>query len=254
MMPAVAAERLLRGAPGSSVKLGILRAGADPFDVSVVRERIAPAAPQGRMLDAGTAYVRVSDFLPGTSEEVRTQVDALKRGGAKQFVLDLRDASWGSPADGVGVAEAFMSGGPVAKLTGRRVEEKLFEAQSARSLWSGPLVVLVNNGTSGPGELIAAALSESQRGTLVGERTFGRAALTRVVPLPEGGLILTAGQFMTPKGAAIHGEGLKPTVAVEERPEEDEDLPADAPRPDHILDKALEVLKNGVPAEAKAAA
>ena len=77
-MPAVVAERLLRGAPGSSVKLGVLRAGADPFDVTVVRERVLPAAPQGRMLEGGIGYVKVTDFTPTTAEDVRTQVEALE--------------------------------------------------------------------------------------------------------------------------------------------------------------------------------
>ena len=242
-MPAVVAERLLRGAPGSSVKLGILRAGADPFDVTIVRERVLPAAPQSRILEGETGYVKVADFTPATAEDLRTRIEGLARDGAARLVLDLRNAAWGAPADGVKVAELFLQGGPVAKLVGRRTEERLFEADAARSAWSGPLAVLVDNGTAGPGEIVAAALLDAGRAKLVGERTFGRAAVAKMVPLPEGGLVLTVAKYMSPKGTSIHGQGLEPSVAVAAERDEDEDLPENAPRPDRILEKALEVVK-----------
>jgi carboxyl-terminal processing protease len=245
--PAVVAERLLRGAPGSSVKLGILRAGADPLDVSIVRERLQPAVAQGRMLEGSIGYVQIADFTPTAAEEVRTQVAALARGGASRFVLDLRSAAFGSPDEAVKVAEIFMAGGTVAKLVARRAQEQTLQADPARSAWSGPLAALVDNGTAGPGEIVAAALADSGRATLVGERTFGRAFVSRAVPLPEGGLLITVAKYVSPKGTVIHGEGLKPTVAAEGRAEEDEDLPPGTPKPDRILDKAIETLKSGAP-------
>jgi carboxyl-terminal processing protease len=242
-MAAVAADRLLRGAPGSSVTLGILRAGAEPFDVTVVRERVLPAAPRGRLVEDGTGYVRVSDFTPSTAEDVRTQVEALGREGAVRLLLDLRDAAWGEPSDAAKVAELFMQGGPVARLAGRRDEGTLLQADAARSAWSGPLAVLVNGGTAGPGEIVAAALLDAGRGTLVGERTFGRAAVSRPVPLPEGGLVLTVGRWVSPSGKTIHGQGVEPSVAVAARREDDEDAPEGAVRPDRILEKAIEVVR-----------
>lgn len=249
-MPALVAERLLRGAPGSSVKLSVLRAGAEPFDLTVVRERIAPAAASGRMLDAATGYVRVSDFTPRSAEDVRAQVESLRRSGAERLVLDLRDAAWGAPADGVKVAELFLQGGPVGKLVGRRQEETLLQADASRSAWSGPLVALVTNGTAGPGEIVAAALADAGRAKLVGEHTFGRAAVSKTVPLPEGGLVLTVAKYMSPKGTSIHGQGLAPAVPVED--EDGDEEPAEgAARPDRILEKALEILKQ--PAEKAAA-
>ena len=247
-MPAVVAERLLRGAPGSSVKLAVLRAGADPFDVTVVRERVLPVAASARMLEGGTGYVRVVDFGPAVADDVRARVDALKRDGASRLVLDLRSAAWGSPADGAKVAELFLQGGPVAKRVGRRVDEQLLQADASHNAWSGPLVVLVGNGTAGPGEIVAAALLDGGRAKLVGERTFGRVAESKAVPLPEGGLVLTVAKYMSPKGTAIHGEGLTPSVAVAAQRDEDEDLPEGATPPDRVLEKGLDVLKNPVPA------
>jgi len=242
-MPAVVADRLLRGAPGSSVKLGILRAGADPFDVTVVRERVLAVAPSGRMLEGRTGYVQVADVGPATADDVRARVEALKREGASRLVLDLRGTAWGAPSDGVKVAELFLQGGPVAKRVGRRADEELLQADASRCVWPGPLVALVGNGTAGPGEIVAAALADAGRAKLVGERTFGRAAESKAVPLPEGGLVLTVAKYMSPKGTSIHGEGLTPSVPVAAERDEDEDLPEGTTPPDRILEKGLEVLK-----------
>ena len=248
--PAIIAERLLRGAPGSSVKLSVLRAGAEPLEVSVVRERLKPAPVEGRMLEGGTGYVRVPEFTPATAQAVRAEIESLRRSGATRLLLDLRDAAWGAPADGVAVAELFLQGGPVAKLVGRRVDEKLLQADAARSAWSGPLAVLVTNGTAGPSEIVAAALVEAGRAKLVGEHTFGRAAVSKTVPLPEGGMVLTVAKYMSPTGKAIHGEGLVPSVPVSQ---DDDDEPAEG-KSDAILEKALEVVKaEGTPAEKAAA-
>ncbi|HKZ31631.1 MAG TPA: PDZ domain-containing protein, partial [Vicinamibacteria bacterium] len=97
-MPALVAERLMRGAPGSLVKLSVLRAGAEPFDVTIVRERLTPAVAEGRMLDAATGYVRIGEFTATTARDVRGQVESLQRSGATHLLLDLRDAAWGAPA------------------------------------------------------------------------------------------------------------------------------------------------------------
>jgi carboxyl-terminal processing protease len=249
-VPAVIGQRRLRGAPGSTVTLGILRAGADPFDVSVVRERILPAAPEGRMLDGTTGYLGVSDFEADTDEALRTEIEVLKRDGATRMVLDLRGAGWGDPAHGAPVAALFMEGGVVARLVGRRVDETTLEADPARTAWRAPLVVLIDSGTAGPGEIVAAALSDGSRATLVGEHTFGRAARMQPVPLPEGGLVLTVAKYMSPSGISIHGDGLEPGVPVASADPHEEE--GEAPSPDRILEKALEVLSES--AEEKAAA
>lgn len=240
-IPAVLGQRLLRGAPGSSVTLGILRAGSDPFEILLVRERILPTPPESRRVDATTGYLRVHDFTPETADTLRTLIEVLKKDGATRMVLDLRDASWGQPADGAQVAELFMDGGLVARLVGRRVSDTLLEADATRRAWEGPLAVLVNNGTAGAGEIVAAALADSIQTPLVGQHTFGRAALTRPVPLPEGGLVLTVAKYMSPSGISIHGDGLEPSVPVGQ-PDEGA---GEAEQPDAVLEKALEVLSGG---------
>jgi carboxyl-terminal processing protease len=164
-------------------------------------------------------------------------------------VLDLRGSGAGAPADGVKIAELFLKGGPVGKLTGTREEEQVFTADPARSAWDRPLAVLVDTGTGGAAEVVTSALLDAGRGPIVGEHTFGRAGVQKIVPLTDGGLLLTVAKYVSPKGTAIHGKGIEPTVEVDV-PDRDEDEAA--PAGDPILDKALEVLKNP-PAAKKAA-
>ena len=242
-------QRLLRGEPGSTVKLTLLRAGSDPVDVSVVRERLVPVAPEHRMVGEGTGYLKVAEFTPHVAEDVKGDLDALRRSGARALVLDLRGSGAGMPADGVKVAELFLKGGVVTKLQGARASEQVFNADPSRSAWDRPLAVLVDTGTGGAAEVVTAALLDAGRAQVVGEHTFGRAGVQKVVPLPDGGLLLTVAKYVSPKGTPIHGKGIEPTVTVEvPEPEEGEAAPAGDP----ILDKALEVLKNP-PAAKKAA-
>jgi carboxyl-terminal processing protease len=236
----VVGERLLRGAPGSVVKLKLLRRGSEPVDVSLVRERLAAAEPERRTLPDGTGYLRVREFSARTGEAVRGEVEVLRKSGAQRLVLDLRGAAWGNPAEGAKLAELFLKGGTVAKLVGRKTAEQVLAADAARQAWDLPLAVLVDIGTAGAAEVAAAALLESGRAPVVGERTFGRAALQRGVPLPEGGLVLTVAKYVSPKGKDIHGRGVEPSVAVN-APDEDEK--PETEKTDPILDKALELLK-----------
>jgi carboxyl-terminal processing protease len=240
-IPVPVGDRLLQGAPGSEVRLELLRARHDPREVAVVRERLTPAEPERRQLDDGTGYLHVREFSPDTAENIRGQLEMLRRDGASRLVLDLRGAAYGAEQDAVGVAEAFLKGGVVAQLGGRREAERTLTAAAQRNAWDLPLAVLVDNGTAGPGEIVAAALLEAERGPLVGQRTFGRAPLQRAIPLPEGGLVLTVAKYMTPKGKPIHGEGVEPSVVVEPRSEDAAEEGAAAP-PDAVLEKALELL------------
>src|SRR5262249_18348178 len=119
-----AGQRLLRGEPGSIVKLTLLRAGSDPIDLSVVRERLLPAPPERRMLADATGYIKVPEFTPRAADEVKGELEALRRAGAHALVLDLRGSGTGGPADGAKVAELFLKGGSMGKLTGARADEQ----------------------------------------------------------------------------------------------------------------------------------
>ncbi len=232
-------ERALRGAPGSVVKLQILRPGTDPIDVQVVRERIEPQSTKGRLLPDGPGYIKVAEFGERTADDVRDEALALKRSGADSLVLDLRDSAFGQPGLGVAAASVFMKGGVVGKIAGRRTAEEVLNADPKRSAWELPVVVLVDNGTAGPAEVVAAALKDAGH-PVVGQRTSGRAPVQKLVPLPEGALLLTVARYFSPKGDAIHGKGVEPSVPV--APVVDDDHASAAPPRDLALEKAIELL------------
>jgi carboxyl-terminal processing protease len=240
-------HRLLQGAPGSVVKVTLLRAGSDPIELSLVRERLAAAPVKGRVLETGTGYVKVPEITGRAAEDLRGEIETLRRAGARRLVLDLRGAAFGTPADGVKVAELFLQGGVVARLSGAKHTEQVLSADPGRSAWDLPVAALVDTGTAGAGELVAAALLDAGRAEVVGQRTFGRAPFQKAVPLPEGGLVVTVAKYTSPKGTAIHGKGVEPSVAVEMPDTDDEDPEATTPARDLVLEKALEVLKQGMP-------
>ena len=237
-----AGERLLRGAPGSVVKLQLYRQGNDPIDVAVTRERLLAGSPTSRMLDDGPGYVKVGEFSAKTADLVKDEVEALKRSGAKSLVLDLRDSAYGSPADGVDTAAVFVKGGVVGKVVGRRYPEKTLAADPKRFAWDLPIAVLVDGGTAGPAEVVAAALLDAGK-PVVGQHTFGRAPITKLVPLQEGGLVLTVAKYVSPKGNPIHAKGIEPSVPVKEAAADDDEDEGAPPSKDLVLDKAIELLK-----------
>ncbi len=241
-LSAVQGRQLLEGAPGSAVALTVLRSGSDPIEFRVERERRERRPVTSRILEPGIGYLKIDEFTESTSDETRTEIAVLRRSGAEQIVLDLRNAATGEPELGAGLADLFIESGVVAKRSGRRVEEKLWEAASVEVAWHESLTTLVNLGTSGPGEVAAAALLDAGRSELVGEHTFGRAPFQKILPLPEGGLLLTVAKFLRSNGDPIHGTGLEPTLAVHEHYHEADEDPVDSEDP--ILDAALERIRS----------
>lgn len=251
-------DRLLHGAPGSTVKLRLIRSRNEPVEVSIVRERIEPIAVRSRALADGIGYVRIPEFSNDTAKETREAVEAFKRAGVRKIVLDLRGTAYGPLAQGAAVAQLFVGTGVVARQTFKTDPEKATNAEASRVAWSGPLATLVDFGTAGASEIVSAALLDSGRSPVVGQRTYGRVGLQQPVPIDEGGMVVTVSRFVSPKGNVIHGKGVEPDVPVTlpaaASVDAEDDEPAVAePKSgeDPVLDKALEILKS---AEAKKAA
>jgi len=239
--------RMLRGAPGSLVKLTLLRGGSDPIDVALARERLQAQPAKGRMLEAGIGYLKVPEVEARTVDEARSELESLRKAGAHSLVLDLRGNGSGPLAEGAKLAELFLKGGVVAKLGGAHVSEETISADPKRSAWSGRTVVLIDLGTAGAAEIAAAALLDNERATVVGTRSFGRAPQQKMVALPESGLLITVARYSSPKGTLIHTHGVEASVKVDLPDEDDEDT---AKGKDLFLEKALDTLK----AEGKKAA
>jgi carboxyl-terminal processing protease len=245
----IVGESLLRGSAGSKVHLMVVRGRQpDPIEIKVEREA-KPSPPVAyKILPDSTGYIRIASFRNGVADEVAKGIDHLIEEGASALVLDVRNSFGRIAEEGVRVAELFVSGGIAARLQGRSGEKSELTLAAGRVKFQGPLVVLMNQGSSGAAEILAAAIRHATRAELVGERTSGRSAVQKTIPMGDGAaLVLSVSQYWTPDEKPLLGKGLEPTVEVRERASSDEQIG------DPILEKALEVLTEKR-AEAKVAA
>jgi carboxyl-terminal processing protease len=222
------------------VELLVIRGNAaEPHELTVVREQINAPAITTRMANATTGYVRIAEFTPEAPAGLREAFTALSASGATRFVIDLRATARGDIDHGIGAARLFVDSGTLAIRQTKSAKETIAARAGEQSL-SAPVVLLVNQGTSGAAEVFAAALDGNQRAELVGQRTLGRAARQQLIPLQDGsGLLLSSTRYLTPSGEALHEKGLAPDVEVGEPDVEFGDAP---PAGDPALDKALEQL------------
>ncbi len=257
------ARVLLAGVPGSTVKASLIRRGrGEPVEVELVRgsagntrlvsERIEgePASP-----DSAVAYLRVPAFTPGKADEIRQQLAQFERQGLRRLLLDLRECALGEISEGVAVARLFLNAGTITVLRGQTVDRQEFLADASKVAWKYPLVVLTSNGTAGPGEIVAAAISGNQRGQVVGVRTAGTASQQKLIPLEDGAaIVLTVANYYTPAGRSIPEEGVAPTVVVDGDDFRNDFYGTIPPRDqDKVLQRALEIVR-GRPADAPAKA
>jgi carboxyl-terminal processing protease len=248
---------LLTGEPGSTLNLSVVRARrAEPQKVVVTRDVVTIPPVKDKMLDDGIAQIRVDALTKGKSQELASKIKGVQKSGAKKLILDLRDCAEGDEAEGVATANLFLNHGTITYLQGQKYPREAFNAESSKAISSLPLVVLVNKGTAGPAEIVAAAVLENARGDVVGDKTFGDGSVQKLIELPDGGaLILSIAKYYSPQGKAIQDSAVTPNVVVADVnddtpvPDEDENAtPAEiekksAPERDEQLDKAIEVLK-----------
>jgi carboxyl-terminal processing protease len=211
------------------------------------------------MVESGIGYVKVISFGKGKSSEIANKIKSLQKNGAKKLILDLRDASDGEMSEAVATANLFLNHGTIGYLQGQKYPKETYTADPQKAVTTLPLVVLVNRGTAGPGELVASAVLENNRGDVLGDKTFGMGSVQKVIDLPGGaGLILSVAKYYTPGGKALQDAAVTPNILVADKdddfplPDEDADTPKDKDEPlrkhekttDEQLKRAIEVVKN----------
>lgn len=238
-----AGMRLLAGKPGTKVTLAVLRGNAaEPHQVELVREDLPAAPVRSRVVPEAVGYLRIPEFGKTTADQIRDEIATLTKGGATRLVLDLRGTAFGEIESGLVAARLFVPSGTLAYRQERGKSKEPIAASAGDGRITVPVALLTDNGTAGPAELFAAALTGNKRASTIGERTLGRAARQRLVRLPDGsGLLLTHLFYLTPAEAVINEKGLTPDVAVEQP---DVDFGQPAPTTDPTLDKAVEHLKS----------
>jgi carboxyl-terminal processing protease len=235
--------RALRGMPGSTVSITVIRGNAnDPHVIELTRETEPTSVVHGRMAGTGIGYVRVAAIGPTTAAQVKSQIAELAKSGASKLVVDVRRVSNGTIDEGLALARLFVGKGTLAIREAKGGARETIAAGSGDGSVALPTVVLVDTGTSGASEIFASALVGNQRAELIGEHTIGRAASQKLVRLPDGaGLWLSTTRYLTPKGDPLHEKGLEPTVPVDDP---DLEFGAPAPTTDAILEKALDRLSD----------
>ena len=215
------AVKLMRGKPGTPIKLTIVRDGVDkPLEIEVVRDVIKTVSVKYRMLEPGFGYVRLSQFQARTPEDMLSGVGALKRkaGGAlKGLVLDLRNNPGGVLNAAVAISDAFLTGGTIVYTEGRIKDSELkFKAAPDDVLEGAPIVVLVNGGSASASEIVAGALQDHKRAVIIGQQTFGKGSVQTIVPVNERTAVkLTTARYFTPNGRSIQAEGIVPDIELD---------------------------------------
>jgi len=248
------AVKRMRGKPGSKVTITVLREGwAEPKDFDIVREQIRVQSVKTVEMGDGVEYIKLRQFQEQSPHDLEVALEKFSKSGMKALILDLRNNPGGLLTAAVEVSEKFIDDGKLVVYTEGRVRNQnmRFSAHAKRGYSQMPMVVLVNGGSASASEIVAGALQDWGRATIVGTQTFGKGSVQTIIPLSDGsGLRLTTAKYFTPKGRSIHGKGITPDVIVEvpkepapkERPLPSAD-PLEDMKKDVQLQKALEVIK-----------
>ena len=229
------AKQLLNGAPGSEVKLRVLRANSSPLTISVKRGSSHAAAAEARMEAGRVGILRINSFNDGDAADAKARLQDLMKQGAQKVVIDLRATAGGSLNEAAAVANLFIKDGVIAETIGREGKAlKTFNADPKEAIFNGPVVALIDTGTAGAAEVVASALIERNRGQVVGEKSFGAGTEQQLFQLRGGdGLLLTTVKWASSGGKTFLGEdrahsGVTPSVEVKSQ-----DIP-DAVDPDDL--------------------
>ncbi len=226
------------GPAGSTVKLTISREGQDPFDVDVKRASITVPSLETRMLDNDIAYVHLFVFGDTTADELKKALNELMDQNPQGLILDLRYNGGGYLETAIDVASQFVDNGTIMIEEYGDGKRDTYEARSGGVATDIPMVVLINEGSASASEIVAGAIQDRERGSLVGVKSYGKGSVQIPTQLKdnEGAVRITIARWLTPSGRTIHQKGLDPDYVV---PITDEDVAANR---DPQLDKAIELL------------
>jgi carboxyl-terminal processing protease len=254
-MPLAFAELLLQGDSGTPVEFTVLRVRrSEPQKMSVMRAPIGYPSVTSR-LQGTTGIIQVQTLQAGRVKDVAAEIASLEKQGAKRLVLDLRHCSTGPDEEGIALANLFMDSGLITYTQGQRSSRQDFQATAGKAVTKTPLAVIVNHSTAGAAEISAAALMNSKRAQVVGERTYGDAAVRKTITLNDGSaVILSVAKYYSPDGKSIQDNGITPNIqqaeleavadaaADDNLPDLTPDVPPKKSGVDELLDKAIRTM------------
>jgi len=255
-MPLAFAQLLLQGDAGTTVELGVLRfRKPEPQKLTLTRAIVEFPAVTAKMLPDQVGLIQVASLEGNRLQDVAAKIEELQKQGAKDLVLDLRHCATGGPEQGTQLANLFLDKGLITYSEGQKVERHDINADAAADRSHLPLAVIVNRGTADGAEIAAAALLDDKRAEVVGERTYGDAAIRKAITMDDGSaVILSVAKYYSPSGKAIQDTGVTPSVPVQESEPisvDDDGNPQTVEPPqqpageDVLLKKAIEVVTKG---------
>jgi carboxyl-terminal processing protease len=226
------------GPAGTTVKLTIAREGQEPFDVDIERANITVPSLETRMLDNNIAYVHLFVFGDTTAKDLKEALKELMIQNPQGLILDLRYNGGGYLETAIEVASQFIDDGTIMYEEFGDGNRKSYDARTGGVALDVPIVVLINEGSASASEIVAGAIQDRQRGSLVGVQSYGKGSVQIPTQLKdnEGAVRITTARWLTPNGRTIHQKGLEPDYIV---PVTAEDLDANR---DPQLDEAIELL------------
>jgi carboxyl-terminal processing protease len=218
----------MRGTANTRIKLRIARKGQEkPVEVSITREIIRVRPVRSRLEGDDIGFIRITQFNEQTAEELKKAVADLttqSRDKLKAFIIDLRNNPGGLLDQAISVSDAFLEKGEIVSTRGRNAQEtQRFNARAGDLARGKPLIVLINGGSASASEIVAGALQDHRRATVIGTRSFGKGSVQTIIPLGSGtgALRLTTARYFRPSGRSIQAKGISPDIEVlQEVPEE----------------------------------
>ena len=211
-------QLMLQGAPGSELTVAVIRPRkAEPEKVVMSRVVVSqPAVSETMYENSSILYLKPGALDHDHVQQLEVKLKSMTKAGNKKILLDLRDVAAGDMTEATHLANLLLKTGTIASLEGQKVAKQTFSADPAKTVnATAPLVVLVNRGTAGPGELVAAAMADNKRGDLVGEKTFGEGAQQKTFELPDGAaLILSVAKYQSPLGKKFQDDAVTPGTVV----------------------------------------
>jgi len=233
------AVSVLRGPKGSPVNITVEREGvSQPLKITLIRDKITVKSVKYKMLDNQIGYIKLSQFQEASSKELRNALSELESQNGKKLrgvVLDLRNNPGGLLGEAIEIVDEFIDQGLIVSVRGRTEgQTREYYATKNGEFQEYPIVVIVNDGSASASEVVAEALQDNNRATILGTNTFGKGSVQTIIRLEDGsGLKLTTAKFYAPSGRSISEIGVTPDVIVENDDSKDKQL-----------DTAVEILKS----------
>jgi carboxyl-terminal processing protease len=211
----------MRGPINTKIKLKVIRKGQDkPLEITLTRENIRVRPVRARIEQDDIAYIRITSFNEQTTEGLKREITNLQNqlgDKLKGYIVDMRNNPGGLLEEAVTISDAFLERGEIVSTRGRNTEETQRRGAKSGDLTKGkPIMVLINGGSASASEIVAGALQDHKRATLIGTRSFGKGSVQTIIPLGQGNgaLRLTTARYFTPSGKSIQAKGIIPDIEV----------------------------------------